>query len=212
MDSLLFQEVKFLALSGSLFNGLEDKRKNICDAAINIFKEKDFNKTTVSEIAEKAHVGKGTFYLYFESKLKLLDFLLGYGTEKLIEYVKKSIEKGENSVEKLEKAIDAQLEFYNYYDDFFSFFVREIWMHREGLREQVNKLNQDYIVIFQEILEEGIKRNEFNEVDTVTISYGLFGMLSISSLHWIVFSEEFPFNVADISLKKVIFKGILKNE
>ena len=67
------------------FEDLEDKRQRICKAAIKIFKEKSFDKTTVSEIASEARVGKGTFYLYFDSKIKLLDFLLKFGTERLIE-------------------------------------------------------------------------------------------------------------------------------
>lgn len=179
---------------------------------LKFLKKKNFNKTTVSEIASKAQVGKGTFYLYFDSKLKLLDFLLEYGTERLIGFVKKSINKTDSSVDKLKKAIDAQLEFFDFHRDFFGFFVREMWAHREGLKEQVTKLKEDYIVIFEEIIEEGIKNGEFKDINGTTVSSGLFGMLSISSLHWIVFVENFPVDEIDSGLKEVFFNGILNKD
>ena len=193
------------------FEDLEDKRQRICKAAIKIFKEKSFDKTTVSEIASEARVGKGTFYLYFDSKIKLLDFLLKFGTERLIEYVKSRIARESNPSKKIEEAIDAQLNFFNTYKDYFNFFVREIWVHREGLREQVEKLNEKYIVIFEDILREGIENKEFKNIDSETISSGLFGMLSFSSVHWVLFSTEFPVDRANESIKKVIFEGLLNS-
>ena len=45
-----------------------DKRQEILDAAIKLFSERGFEKTTVDEIAARANVGKGTIYLYFENK------------------------------------------------------------------------------------------------------------------------------------------------
>ena len=198
-----------LELEKSLFNGLEDKRERICKAAIKIFKEKNFNRTTVSEIAAKAHVGKGTFYLYFDSKIALLDFLLEFGTEKLIEYVKNSIDENKSSRDKLEQVIDSQLEFFNFYQDFFSFFVREMWVHREGLKEQVEKINQEYIIIINDIIKEGIDDGSFKNLDSESLSSGLFGMLSISSFHWIIFSGEFPYKKLKKDLTKVFLEGLL---
>ena len=200
-----------MSISGSLFSGLEEKRKRICEAAIDIFKEKNFNQTTVSEIASKAHVGKGTFYLYFDSKLKLLDFLLEYGTDKLIEHVKESVDNEEDGKKKLKQAIDAQLEFHDLFRDFFTFFVREMWVHREGLKAHVNKLKEDYIVIFEEIIEDGINDGDFKNVNNDTVSSALFGMLSISSLHWIIFEDHFPVDEVNDDLKEVFFEGILNN-
>ena len=52
----------------NLFTDLEDKRARICHAAVEIFSHKSYDKTTVSEISQKAGFGKGTFYLYFSSK------------------------------------------------------------------------------------------------------------------------------------------------
>ena len=44
------------------------KRQDILDAAYELFTTKGFSNTTIMNIALKAGVGKGTFYLYFDSK------------------------------------------------------------------------------------------------------------------------------------------------
>ena len=204
------QEVAFLDENNGIFSGLEEKRKQICEAAIKTFQEKNFSQATVSEIAAKAKVGKGTFYLYFDNKLALLDFLLEYGTKKLIEYVKSVVDTNGDPKKRLDQLIDAQLDFFNNYREFFSFFVREMWVHREGLEEQIYKLKEEYIVVIEDIIEEGREKGVFKNVDKETISSGLFGMISISSIHWIIFFDEYPRDNIKEDIKKVFLDGLLK--
>jgi AcrR family transcriptional regulator len=46
----------------------EDRRRELLDAAIQVFTEKGVGGATVADITSRAGVAKGTFYLYFESK------------------------------------------------------------------------------------------------------------------------------------------------
>ncbi len=50
-----------------------DKREQILDAALDLFVERGFFGTAVPEIAEKAGVGAGTIYRYFDSKEALVN-------------------------------------------------------------------------------------------------------------------------------------------
>src|SRR5690606_27876447 len=52
-----------------------DKREAILHAALELFVERGFWGTAVPEIAEKAGVGAGTIYRYFESKEALVNAL-----------------------------------------------------------------------------------------------------------------------------------------
>ena len=46
----------------------DDKRERILAAATAVFAERDFHQVSVSEVASRAGVGKGTLYLYFPTK------------------------------------------------------------------------------------------------------------------------------------------------
>ncbi len=50
-----------------------DKREAILDAALELFVERGFYGTAVPEIADKAGVGAGTIYRYFDSKEALVN-------------------------------------------------------------------------------------------------------------------------------------------
>lgn len=52
-----------------------DKRQAILDAALELFAERGFHGTAVPLVAEKAGVGAGTVYRYFESKEALVNAL-----------------------------------------------------------------------------------------------------------------------------------------
>lgn len=60
---------------------VSDKREAIMTAALDLFVERGFFGTAVPEIADKAQVGAGTIYRYFESKEALVNAL--YRQEKL---------------------------------------------------------------------------------------------------------------------------------
>lgn len=49
-----------------------DKRELIMNAAMELFKEKGYTSTRIIDIANKAGIGKGTVYAYFESKEDLM--------------------------------------------------------------------------------------------------------------------------------------------
>jgi len=49
-----------------------DKRSRLVKAATGVFAEKGYAATRVSDIAERAGIGKGTVYEYFKSKKELL--------------------------------------------------------------------------------------------------------------------------------------------
>jgi len=53
----------------------QDKREIILDAALDLFAERGFHGTAVPAVAERAHVGAGTIYRYFESKEALVNEL-----------------------------------------------------------------------------------------------------------------------------------------
>ena len=55
----------------------EETRHRIFHAAIDLFRERGFEQTTVDDITEKADVAKGTFFNYFHRK----DAVLAYLTE-----------------------------------------------------------------------------------------------------------------------------------
>lgn len=70
----------------------DDKRERLLHAAAAVFAERDFHQVQVSDVAERAGVGKGTVYLYFPTKDHLHRVALQASLEHLAGEVERAAE------------------------------------------------------------------------------------------------------------------------
>lgn len=84
-----------------------DERKNeILEAAMNLFFEKGFQKTAVSDIVKKLGIAQGTFYYYFKSKEEVLDEIIHLYVEMIIKSAIPIVEdKSLNAIDKMKKIL-----------------------------------------------------------------------------------------------------------
>ena len=66
------------------------KRTSLMEAAFELFTEEGFQNTTISEIARKAGIGKGTFYFYFEDKYDIRNRIIISKSYEILERRKKN--------------------------------------------------------------------------------------------------------------------------
>ncbi len=79
----------------------EKKRNDLLSSAYELFTTIGFPQTTILNIAHKASVGKGTFYLYFQSKEDIRDALI---MQKSSDLLKTAIDKLDKYTREQEKA------------------------------------------------------------------------------------------------------------
>ncbi len=89
-----------------------DKYQQILTAAINVFAERGFSQSTISQIAQEAGVADGTIYLYFKNKDDILVRFYEAMTEHVSERFWKAVEEGKDAIEKLYKLIYAHLDLF----------------------------------------------------------------------------------------------------
>lgn len=65
----------------TFFNLPEDKRKLICNVAIEEFAEYSFDQASINRIVSKSGIAKGSFYQYFEDKKDLFLYLARLAAE-----------------------------------------------------------------------------------------------------------------------------------
>jgi len=82
-----------------------ERKNEIFDTAQELFFTKGYKQTSIESIIKKIGVAKGTFYYYFKSKEDLLDKLTYKMSKKILEEVKKIVEKDDlNAIDKLNQA------------------------------------------------------------------------------------------------------------
>ena len=62
----------------------KNKESSLLNTAFEFFTTKGFSKTSITDIAQKAGVGKGTFYLYFKDKYDIRNRLIAKKSEQVL--------------------------------------------------------------------------------------------------------------------------------
>ena len=88
-----------------------DRRKQILKAAVDVFAERGFHRTRVSDIAKKADVAYGLIYHYFDSKDDVLDSVFRDNWSIFLKVLKDlRDDRSKSVVERLGIVIDSLLE------------------------------------------------------------------------------------------------------
>ena len=129
------------------------RRTQILSAARGILAKKGFEATTVSEIVANAGVAQGTFYLYFPSKVSLVEALCEEMFAQILEAVEVAITSAETFAGGLEAGVRAVFEESQRYQD-----VLEIINARLGFLSTPSewaKLDEPYYQLVARFIEQG---------------------------------------------------------
>ena len=78
---------------GKIERNKQTKRASLLQASFDLFVDKGFHQTTISDISKKSGLAKGTFYLYFKDKYDLRDQLVARKSGQLLQEASEHIQK-----------------------------------------------------------------------------------------------------------------------
>lgn len=154
----------------------EQRRKEIMDAAKNVFSAKGFNRSTMEEIAAEAELSPGTLYLYFKNKEELHTSLsidiLSHLTGEINKFVFK---EDMNAKQKLAALRDAFIDVYDYDSrmliSLFHLQSGETLRNLSGnVLEQLKKTSRDALTAIKYIVQEGIDKGIFVKKHPVALA------------------------------------------
>lgn len=192
----------------------EKKREDIILAALEVFAEKGFQRTTIKDIAERAGIGKGTVYEYFKDKDEIIRNSFYY-FQKFFEFdIQNTILSSKNGIEKLSdliKSITKILRSDNekYIDLVFDFWAEGIKGHSKKLMlNEMNMYYKSYRNLFEDVLNEGIEDGSFRrDMDPVSVASIIIGMLDGIMVQWILEKNVMKGMNIEKSILDLVLKG-----
>ena len=125
-------------------------RKRLKEAALDVFSEKSVDAATVEEITEKADVGKGTLYQYFDDKEEIVITLVEEAVEHLIEILRAYSSEPQTLEEMMEHLLNAHYEFsVEAKEEFMLLFQGKLLLKLES--ETLDELEEPYLRYLKEI-------------------------------------------------------------
>lgn len=158
------------------------KRRQILDAAYQVFSQKGYNRATVDEIIKLADTGKGTVYNYFTSKEQLFYTLIKERSEPLEKDLTVVIESNRDPLGKVQEMVKIFLRFYMVNGDLWHVVMHEM----RGF--DVTKISQKHceryggsfrrtIGMLETVLHQGVVEGVFRDFDSPKIASSLFSVI-----------------------------------
>ncbi|MEN8154086.1 MAG: TetR/AcrR family transcriptional regulator [Acidobacteriota bacterium] len=193
----------------------EKKREAIIKAALEVFGEKGFSRTTINDIAERAGIGKGTIYEYFRDKNEIINNSFLY-FQRIFEFdIQEILLSGENGFSKLKYIVKAIVKVLNgqyskKLDLMFDFWAEGIKGDSKNIiQKEMKKFYRSYRSLFEDVLVEGAKDLSIrNDLDPGSVSSILIGMLDGLMVQWILDKEEIKVKKIEENMIDLISKGI----
>ncbi len=158
---------------------IDKKREEIAKKSIDLVLQKGFCNLTVSQVASKAKIAKGSIYNYFNSKEDIIYEIIKVEYSEYDKEVEKSIKKAKTTKDKVlalfqlcisNKQKDIKRR--QLYKEFVSICLNQAECSMIDFKKSIR---YRYIDWLKNILNEGVKKNEFR-TDIVKFADGLFVM------------------------------------
>ncbi len=143
----------------------DERRAEFLNTAEELFFTNGYEQTAVDTIIKKMGLSKGTFYYYFKSKEDLLDALIERMSEKILEEVKKIVEREDlDAITKLNRAygVTRSVKLENL--ELLKVLLKVLYNDRNLLfRYKIYKNSIEIMAPeFSKIIRQGIKEKTFN--------------------------------------------------
>lgn len=181
-------------MSGIREQKKRETKKEILQAAIRLFGQKGFEKTSVSDLAAAAGVGKGTIYGYFKTKDAIFLAFCEEEMEMAFAALKEQSDSDGHVLEQLFTLFFSQYRFVTENPDFGRVLLREMAFPARGMMEASKPLNDQYFKAVGKIVEAGIQRGELRkdtDVFLATVQFFALYQIILSGFYTgYIFDEE----------------------
>jgi TetR/AcrR family fatty acid metabolism transcriptional regulator len=177
----------------------DEKRRAILDAGLRVFAKNGFASARISDIAAAAGVGKGTVYLYFDSKEDLLLGVLESYVDDVLSMIDELALSGVEAEEGIRVFFETALGLVAANLDLLSIIEQRLFLSDAGLRARGETFFRSMIERLVSTLSSNMKNDIVIAYDLEILATVVIGALSSFRLYHVLHPEE----TQDASLAKV---------
>lgn len=160
----------------------EVTRKELLNAALEMFGEKGYPSTTISDIVAAAGVTQGTFYLYFKNKTDIFSELLRENREHMISglFVEglENVKTKQDWLRMADRVAEFLLHYIKEHNDIMRLFISEAATIGSEFHEDANAFTVGIINQIKRMLEHGKKMGLLrDDIDIEAVALTDFGAL-----------------------------------
>jgi AcrR family transcriptional regulator len=181
------------------------RRRQLLDAAMEVFVARGYHAAAMDEIAERAGVSKPVLYQHFPGKQDLYLALLDESVERLIEAVAQAIRSTTDNRQRVNATFAAYFGYVAEHSGTFKLVFESDFTSEPAVRARLEAANRVCADLISQVIKEdaGLADDE-----AYLLSIGLLGMAQVSARYWLAATDTIPREVAEQLVARLAWRGI----
>ena len=191
---------------------VKKRRKQIVLAAIKLFSEKGFHKTTLRELADEIGISHGNIYDYVGNKEDIFFLIHELMADIADEGLLKSIERVSDPLEKLRRMVRSEFNLMYQWDDAILLIYQESNILKDGLLKKFLQREREHVSKFEDVLKECVEKGVFQDTNCRVVA----NLIKVMTDSWVLKRWDLRKHVTQAEMEKcildLVFSGLLLTE
>ncbi|MEU8271003.1 TetR/AcrR family transcriptional regulator [Sphaerisporangium sp. NPDC049002] len=181
------------------------RRRQLLNAAQEVFVENGYHAAAMDEIAERAGVSKPVLYQHFPGKLELYLALLDLHVDDMANRCREALASTTDNKQRVQAAIGAFFDFVSSQGEAFRLVFESDLRNVAPVRQRMERSLKESAEMISQVIQEdtGCSSDEAH-----LLGVGLVGMAEVSARYWLASHGTIPKDVATQLMARLAWRGI----
>jgi AcrR family transcriptional regulator len=182
-----------------------ERRRQLLDAALEVFVSQGYHAAAMDEIAERAGVSKPVLYQHFPGKLELYLALLDESVDTLVETVRDALRSNPDPKQRVAATFGAYFEYVGGAGQAYRLVFESDLSNEPAVRDRLEEVQRQCAEMVSAAVREdaGLSDDEAH-----LLSVGLVGMAQVTARYWLSTGDHIPREAAVQVVARLAWRGI----
>jgi AcrR family transcriptional regulator len=182
-----------------------ERRRQLLDAALEVFVTSGYHAAAMDEIAERAGVSKPVLYQHFPGKLELYLALLDESVDILVDTVRDALRSNPDNKQRVAATFGAYFEYVGGQGQAYRLVFESDLGNEPAVRARLDRGQRECAAMVSQVVREdaGISDDEAH-----LLSVGMVGMAQVTARYWLTSRDRIPREAAEQLVARLAWRGI----
>jgi AcrR family transcriptional regulator len=182
-----------------------ERRRQLLDAALEVFVSRGYHATAMDEIAERAGVSKPVLYQHFPGKLELYLALLDESVDTLVAAVRDALRANSDNKQRVAATFGAYFEYVGGEGQAYRLVFESDLSNETAVRARLDRGQRECAAMVSQVVREDAG---LSEAEAHLLSVGMVGMAQVTARYWLSTGNHIPRETAEQLVARLAWRGI----
>ena len=182
-----------------------ERRRQLLDAALELFVARGYHAAAMDEIAERAGVSKPVLYQHFPGKLELYLALLDESVDTLVETVRDALRSNQDNKQRVAATFGAYFEYVGGQGQAYRLVFESDLGNEPAVRDRLDRGQQECAAMVSQVVREDAGTSDD---EAYLLSVGMVGMAQVTARYWLTSRDRIPREAAEQLVARLAWRGI----